>query len=117
MAVFLGRADEGGVPHPQAVTILLEETQGQLADWQMKYAGGAPENLAGFLSVTCPALADRFPDILVADGDEPVTPEQFQARMLTFTIRLSSSAVPGPAGLEGQQLSPQTSHQRRNRLW
>jgi hypothetical protein len=34
-------------------------------------------------------LALRFREILVADGDEPTTPEQVHTRLLSFRIRLS----------------------------
>jgi hypothetical protein len=88
VAVFLSKADDASVSHPKAVTVLLEETQSEVADWRLKYGQGASPQLAEFLSATCPDLARRFPGVFVADGDEPITPEQFHAKMLTFTIRL-----------------------------
>lgn len=89
VAVFLRKADDGGVSHTQALTVLLEETQSEFADWHIRYGQGASAQLAEFLSIACPDLARRFPEVLAADGDEPITPEQFHTKMLTFTIRLS----------------------------
>lgn len=89
VAVFLSKAEDGNISLTQAVTVLLEEMQSELDDWRMHYGQGASPQLADFLSATCPDLARRFPEMLVADGDEPITPEQFHAKMLTFTIRLS----------------------------
>lgn len=88
VAVFLDKADDFLVDRAQAVTILLEQTENEIADWGMKYVHGASRELAEFLSATCPALAQRFPEVLIADGDEPMTPEQFHTRMLSFIVKL-----------------------------
>ena len=88
VAVFLDKADGLLVDRAQAVTILLEQTENEVTDWRMKYVHGEPRELAEFLSVTCPALAQRFPETLNADGDEPTTPEQFHTRMLNFAAQL-----------------------------
>lgn len=89
VAVFLEKASALSVDHAQAVTILLEQTQSEVADWRMENAQNDTTRLAEFLSVACPALAQRFPKALAADGDEPTTPEQFRAKMLNFRITLS----------------------------
>jgi hypothetical protein len=89
VAAFLAKAEALNVPQARAVTVLLEQTDDESARWRLEYLQQDSTKLAEFLSVTCPALALRFPEVLVADGDEPTTPEQFNTRLLNFTIRLS----------------------------
>jgi hypothetical protein len=89
VAAFLAKAEALDVDPPRAVTVLLEQTDEESAWWRQEYLQRDSSRLAEFLSVRCPALALRFPEVLVADGDEPTTPDQFNARLLSFVIRLS----------------------------
>ena len=89
VAAFLAKAEALNVDQAGAVRLLLEQTEDESARWRREYLQQDSMKLAGFLSVNCPALALRFREILVADGDEPTTPEQFHTRLLSFRIRLS----------------------------
>ncbi len=89
VAALLAKAEVLNVDQARAVTILLEQTADEFDGWHQAYVQKDPMKLAEFLSISCPALAVRFPEVLVADGDEPTTPEQFHTRMLSFIVRLS----------------------------
>lgn len=88
VAVFLAKAEASNTDPANAVKILLEQTVEEFDHWRLEYLDQDTMKLAGFLSTTCPDLGRRFPDVLVADGDEPRTPQQFQMRLLSFMIRL-----------------------------
>ena len=74
VAAFLAKAEALNVDQAGAVRLLLEQTEDESARWRREYLQQDSMKLAGFLSVNCPALALRFGEILVADGDEPTTP-------------------------------------------
>lgn len=89
VAAFLAKAEASNTDPAKAVKILLEQTDVEFDHWRLEYLDQDTMKLAEFLSITCPDLARRFPDVLVADGEEPKTPQHFHTRLLSFTVRLS----------------------------
>jgi hypothetical protein len=89
VAAFLAKAEASNTDAAKAVEILLEQTSEAFYHWRLEFLEQDTMKLAEFLSITCPDLNQRFPDFLVADGDEPKTPQQFQMKLLSFVIRLS----------------------------
>ena len=89
VVAFLAKSEASNTNTIKAVEILLEQTSEANYHWSVEFLKQDAMKLAEFLSTTCPDLAKRFPNILVADGDEPVTPQQFHAKLLSFVIRVS----------------------------
>ena len=88
VSAFLTKAETLRVDRARAVTMLLEHADIELNHWHWTFASQNLEKLAEFLSVSCPELATRFPEVLVADGDVPTTPDQFHAKLLSFRVIL-----------------------------
>lgn len=89
VAAFLAKAEGLNTEPAEAVKILLEQTDEESELWRLEYLDHDTMKLAEFLSINCPVLALRFPEVLLSDGDEPKTPQQFHTRLLSFVIRLS----------------------------
>lgn len=89
VVAFLAKSEASNTSTIKAVEILLEQPSEAIYLWSVEFLKQDTMKLAEFLSTTCPDLAQRFPNILVADGDEPETPQQFHAKLLSFVIRVS----------------------------
>lgn len=89
VAAFLAKSEASNTDPAKAVTILLEQTGEESDLWRREYLDQDTMKLAEFLSITCPALAQSFPDILVANGQEPKTTQQFHEKLLSFMIKFS----------------------------
>lgn len=89
VVAFLAKSEASNTTTIKAVEILLEQTSEVNYRWSVEFFKQDAMKLAEFLSTTCPDLAKRFPNVLVADGDAPETPQQFHAKLLSFVIRVS----------------------------